>query len=242
MNYQEKEQPGSDDSGSVAGALDAAIDDRLRAVKNSGERRTMLKFAREIRNLPSESALVAVEMSAAIAAISWRASAEFLRSVPAAASILTDSAEVRAWAEMGRRLTMGDVEAGAAFFAAGAEALKDLSPPARMLLFEVCARQMVLSSSFAVETFTRAATLARAVEDPELLRAVYETAAEVARRSAKHSADFLASTPQVAESFREFGAGASRIAFAAVELNRGFALKAGGGAAEVWAAMPRARP
>lgn len=232
---EEKSQAGE------TGELEAAIDERLRSLRVLGERQTSyLKLAREIRSLPRELVLVAVEMSAAIAAISLRASAEFLRSVPAVAGIVTGAAEMRAWAEIGRRLTMGDAEVGTSFFAAGASVLTDVPPSARMLLFEVCAKQMVLSSAFAVETYQRAPQISRAVDDPELLRAVLETAAEVARRSAKHSADFLAVTPQVVEIFRQFEGNDARVARQAIELTRLFAMKAGGVAADVWAALPGA--
>ncbi|MEJ7709354.1 MAG: hypothetical protein WKF84_05730 [Pyrinomonadaceae bacterium] len=154
--------------------------------------------------------------------------------------MLSSPVEMRAWAEMGRRLAMGDVEAGVAFFAAGASALKDIPSTARMLLFDVCAKQMVLSSSFAIETYKLAPAIARAVNDAELLRFVLETAAEIARRSTKHSADFLSDTPKVVESFRRFGPEAPRVTIATIELTRVFAMKAGGVASDAWAAVPDA--
>jgi len=40
-------------------------------------------------------------------------------------------------------------------------------------------------------TFRNAPLLAEKIKDAELLRSIYEVAAEISRRSAKHSADFL---------------------------------------------------
>ena len=74
-----------------------------------------------------------------------------------------------------------------------------------------------------------------------LLRAVYEVSLEIARRSAKHSADFLAATPRVmAHLASEFGDARAEVARAAVRLAGAFAARAGGLAADVWAVLPAA--
>src|SRR5205085_10241226 len=125
-----------------------------------------------------------------------RAGVGFLRVVPEAARVL-DAEELRAWGEVGRRLVMADVETGAAFFTAGVEGLSEVPRGARLLLLQVCARQLSLSTSTALETYRRAPETARAVGDAELLRRIFEVATEIARRSARHSADFLAATPEV---------------------------------------------
>src|SRR5215212_9564734 len=77
--------------------------ERLRSVKSVTERRTIGGLARELGSLPAEAARAALEMSASIAGVSLRASIEFLRAAPAASRVL-ETAELRAWAEMGRRL------------------------------------------------------------------------------------------------------------------------------------------
>src|ERR1700693_4669552 len=87
------------------------IDERLRAVKNPTERRTIAGLLRKISRLPLEQTRAALETSAAIAGVSLRASIEFWRPAPAVAQLL-EPPELRAWGELGRRLTMGDVESG----------------------------------------------------------------------------------------------------------------------------------
>jgi hypothetical protein len=100
---------------------------------------------------------------------------------------------------------------------------------------------MTLSSSVANETFRSAPLLAAVIKDAELLRQIFEVAAEISRRSAKHSADFLNTTPDVMSRFSDFGAnGEQQVARAAVVLASAFASRAGGIAAEVWATLPPA--
>src|SRR5918911_1373597 len=235
--------------GAGAEPLERALRERLRSVKNAGERRTIAGLAREIGKLPADLARAALEVSAGLASVSLRAGVDFLRAVPEAARVL-DAEELRAWGEVGRRLVMADVETGAAFFTAGVEGLSEVPRGARLLLLQVCARQLTLSTSTALETYRRAPEVARAVDDAELLRQMFEVAAEVARRSARHSADFIAATPEVAarlSSFREGDGDASaedetadggRVTRAALGLAGAFASRVGGIAAEMWAALP----
>jgi len=207
--------------------------ERLRSVKNVAERRTLGAVARQLGKLPKDFMVSALETSANIAGVSWRASVEFLRTVPDAANVL-EAEELRAWGEMGRRLAMGDAETAIAFFADGVSSLEKMPRRARALLFQICARQMSLSSSIAIETFRSAPLLAEKVEDEKLLVSILSVASDVAHRSAKHSADFLSATPKVLE-------GASLdTANASVVLASAFAVRAGGMAADAWALLPDA--
>ncbi|HEX3559820.1 MAG TPA: VWA domain-containing protein [Pyrinomonadaceae bacterium] len=239
--------------------LEKTLRERLRSVRDAGERRTIAGLAREIGKLPTDVARAALEVSAGLASVSLRVGVDFLRAVPEAARVL-DAEELRAWGEMGRRLAMADVETGAAFFTAGAGGLGEVPRGARLPLLQVCMRQLSLSTSTALETFRRAPEVARAVGDAELLRRILEIATEVARRSARHSADFLAATPEVAaclSAFREHDDSAAasatdaegmsdaegvsdggRVTTAALELAGAFASRVGGIAAEMWAALP----
>jgi len=182
--------------------FESEISERLRAVKNPAERRTIARLLSAITALPLEQTRAALETSALIAAVSLRASIEFLRAVPDAAPVL-EPAELRAWGELGRRLTMTDVETGVTFFISGIGDFERVPSSARPFVFQVCARQMILSAATASETFRNAASLAAAVGDAQLLRAIYEVAATISRRSAKHSAEFLNATPNVVAALRE---------------------------------------
>ena len=233
--------------------IDAEVAERLRSVRNPAEQRTLANLLREIGKLPLEQTRAALEVSAMIAGVSLRASIEFLRAVPDAARIL-EPAELRAWGEMGRRLTMSEVEEGVSFFAAGVGDFERVPPSARPFVLQVCSRQMILSATTAVETFRGAATLAANATGPESLRSVYEVAAEISRRSAKHSADFLNATPMVMARLQEssrparFSSGSlnkedearTDVTRAAIDLTAAFAERAGGIAADAWASLPEA--
>jgi nitric oxide reductase NorD protein len=181
--------------------LGEEIDERLRAVKSPTERRTLADLLRGISHLPLDHTRAALETSASIAAVSLHASIEFLRAAPEAAQIL-EPAELRAWGEMGRRLTMAGVEDGVSFFAAGTLEFENVPASARPFVFQVCARQTILSPATAAETFRSASLLAGKINDSEMLRSIYEVASEISRRSAKHSADFLQAAPDVMAQLR----------------------------------------
>jgi nitric oxide reductase NorD protein len=219
--------------------LESAFRERLLSIKSVTERRTLAGLARELSRLPLDVGRTALEMSASIAGVSIRASIEFLRAVPTAARIL-QATEIKAWGEMGRRLTMSDVETGVGFFVAGVEELAAIPSEARPLVFQICSRQVTLSSSASLETFSCIPIISNAVQDPELLRGILEVASEISRRSARHSADFLAAATNVSDSWKNFpSSDRAVIAHATITLASAFAARAGGIAADAWTAIPQ---
>jgi hypothetical protein len=167
------------------------------------KKQTFTGLAAKLGRLPADKRRVALEMSAALAGISLKVSREFVESVPRAAEILSAD-DLRSWAELGRRLAMGSAATGVSFFAAGADSIEQIPGDSRSLVFQICTRQLVLSSSIALETFARVPALATAIGDPDLLRQMLQLALEIANRSAKHSSDFLIRTPAVAEALNVF--------------------------------------
>src|SRR5260370_41814614 len=149
---------------------------------------------------------------------------------------------------------MNDVESGVSFFVSGAEEFSKVPTTTRPFVLKVCAREMILCRSTDVEPFRCSPALAREIQDPDLLRSIYDVAAEISRRSAKHSADFLNATSTVAGrllkySEASFSGGLSpaeaeplneALIEAAKELAKAFATRAGGIAADAWAAVPYA--
>ncbi|MCA1574213.1 MAG: hypothetical protein LC770_06675, partial [Acidobacteria bacterium] len=154
-----------------------------------------------------------------------------------AAEILA-AGELRLWGEMGRRLAIGDVETAISFFIAGVNDLKRLPHDARAIVFQLCSRQMTLSAPIATVTLRKVGPLSEAVNDSETLISTLETAAEISRRSAKHSADFLAATPMAIDCLNQFDDRA--VKQRALTLASAFAFRAGGIAADAWAAIPTA--
>jgi hypothetical protein len=205
--------------------------------QHSAERQSFLELTRSLTGLPLDQAAAVLETSASIAAISLRAGIEFLRAAPAAAQVL-QSAELRSWGEMGRRLAMTDYESAATFYAEGVEALRTVYPPLLPSIFALCTRQMILSTAIGRETLHSFPTLAAEVDDDELLRAILDVATEIARRSAKHSAEFLNASGTVSRELKSFQN--PDLTAAAIELAGAFAARAGGIAADTWEATPEA--
>ena len=202
---------------------------------DSIERQSFLELTRSIAGLPLDQAAAILETSASIAAISLRAGIEFLRAAPAAAHVLQPT-ELRAWGEMGRRLAMSDYETAISFFIAGVEELQTVPPELLPAIFTLCTRQMTLSTTIGRETLNSAPQLVANVGDTAL--AVLEVATEIARRSAKHSAEFLKASAHVSEVLGSFAD--AEVTSAALSLAGSFAARAGGIAADAWSAIPEA--
>ncbi|HEX5602873.1 MAG TPA: hypothetical protein VFX63_09995, partial [Pyrinomonadaceae bacterium] len=201
------------------------------------EQQSFLDLTRSLTSLPLDQAAVVLETSASIAAISLRAGIEFLRAAPAAAHVL-QPAELRSWGEMGRRLAMTDYESSATFFAEGVEALQTVSLELRPPIFVLCTRQMILSTAIGRETLHSFPALAAEIDDDDLLRAILDVATEIARRSAKHSAEFLNAGGTVSHALKSFQN--ANVTNAALALSGAFAARAGGIAADAWAITPEA--
>ncbi|MGE3467923.1 MAG: hypothetical protein AB7J13_13445, partial [Pyrinomonadaceae bacterium] len=205
--------------------------------ENTKTKQTLTGLARRLSELPSDKKRVALETSAALAGVSLKVSREFVEAVPKAARILSAD-DLRHWGEFGRRLAMGSSATGAAYFAAGVEALQKVPEEARGAVFRICTRQLVLSSSIALESYNLIPEMAAEVEDDQLLTEILSLASEIAQRSAKHSADFLVYTPSVAASVTRFND--PRVTEAVKMLASDFATRTGGLTAELWEKLPEA--
>ena len=239
MKFDPEPQP--DDSSSPDAPTSSSIEQELQKqfsdIKNPSERQSILALTRELSRLSLEQVGATLETSGTIAGVSLRASLEFLRAAPEAAEILS-AGELRMWGELGRRLAVADVETSISFFIAGVNDLENLPRDARAIAFHLCSRQMTLSAPIASATLHKMGALTARVNDPETLISTLDTAAEISRRSAKHSADFLTATPLVIDCLNGFDNPA--VKQRALALASAFAFRAGGIAAEAWSALPTA--
>lgn len=201
------------------------------------KKQTFTGLAKRLTRLSSEQKRAALESSASLAGVSLRVSREFVEAVPKAAKILTAD-DLRNWAELGRRLAMGNADQGAKFFMDGVNDLKFVPEKARPLVFQICIRQLVLSSSIALETFELIPKLAKEIKDDELLSDLLKLASEIANRSAKHSSDFLHKSPQVCDALKKFGDDKNKVAKSVVTLASNFANRTGGMTADLWSNLP----
>ncbi len=203
--------------------------------RSPAERQSIIELTRRLARLPLDQAAAAIEITAAIAAVSLRASSEFLRAAPEAAQSL-NAAELRSWGEMGRRLAMGDVDTAVSFFAAAAGELKEISHEARLKAFQLCLRQMTLSPTVGLDTFRKLPILVKALHNEQKLFAIFDIATDISRRSAKHSAEFLVAVPNVIAGLERFPDPA--VSERALLLTAEFAARAGGIASDAWSALP----
>ncbi|HMS40116.1 MAG TPA: VWA domain-containing protein [Pyrinomonadaceae bacterium] len=203
------------------------------------KKQTFTGLAKRLTRLSSEQKRAALESSATLAGVSLRVSREFVEAVPKAAKILS-AEDIRNWAELGRRLAMGNADLGAKFFTDGVSGLKFVPEKARPLVFQICTRQLVLSSSIALDTFELIPSLAKEIKDDELLTEILKLASEIANRSAKHSADFLQKTPLVVESLKRFDAKKNEVSKSVIALAAHFANRTGGMTADLWTNLPEA--
>lgn len=196
-------------------------------------------LARKLNALPTDKKRAALETSASIAGVSLRVSRDFVEAVPAAAKLLSAD-DLRNWGELGRRLAMASADVGSAYFAGGTAELAAVPEDRRPLLFRICTKQLVLSTSTAVDTFKLVPQLARLASSTDELAKFLDLALEVANRSAKHSADYLANSLSVAAAFERFAYDREFVANAWFALGSSFAERTGGMTADLWAAIPDA--
>lgn len=206
---------------------------------NETQKKTLTGIAARLSRLPAKKRRAALESSAAIAGVSLRASRAFVESAPRAARILSAD-DIRHWGEMGRKLSMGSADLGAEFFSRGVDELALIPAEARPDVFKICSRQLVLSSSIAIDTFESMANLAEDIGDDYLLSETLRLAAEIAGRSAKHSADFLKSAGSVGKAIKRFAEAAVEVGRSAFELGFLFATRTGGMTADLWEGLPKA--
>jgi hypothetical protein len=95
---------------------------------------------------------------------------------------------------------------------------------------------MTLSTAVGRETLQSLPAIVKTVDDESLLKSILSIATEISRRSAKHSAEFLKSSADVALALKGFDD--KNVSVRALELAGEFAARAGGIASDAWAALP----
>ncbi|MFL6374697.1 MAG: hypothetical protein ACJ73D_08540, partial [Pyrinomonadaceae bacterium] len=200
---------------------------------------TFTGLARNLTELPGDQKRTALEMSASLAAVSLKVSRAFVNAVPEAAAVLSAD-DLRQWAELGRRVAMGSADAGVKFFQRNVEQFVAIPAAARADVFQVCIRQLVLSSSTALATYDAAPAIAAEIDDEDFLVRVFKVAGDIAQRSAKHSAEFVEKMPTVATAIARFGDEREKVRDAVIALASQFANRTGGMTAELWSGIPAA--
>jgi hypothetical protein len=165
-------------------------------------RNTVESLAKKFGVMPSDRAWVAVDVGASLASVSLAVTSEFFRAAPEVAQYL-DNDDLRAWAELGRRIALNNAEEAIEFFNASAETLAGVPERLRPLLVALCGKQIVLSPAAALSTFRDAPRTVRTLGNEDAAVRLFNIAVEVAHRSVKHSVEVLAAAPSALAALRK---------------------------------------
>ncbi len=185
---------------------------------------------------PNERGWVTVDIGASLVSVSPKVAMDFFKSVPEVARML-DNGDLRAWAELGRRIALNSAEEASDFFRYSIETLEAIPEALRSLLIALCSKQIVLSPAAALTTFRNAPRTAASLGDEGAAARLFGIAVEVAQRSVKHSTEVLIAAPQALAVLRRIGPGNAESPSespidAALNLAESFAQRTGATAAE----------
>ena len=158
-------------------------------------RSTVESLARKFGVMPSDRAWVAVDVGASLASVSLSVTSEFFKAAPEVAQYLEND-DLRAWAELGRRIALNNAEEAIEFFGTSAETLAAVPEKLRPLLVALCGKQIVLSPAAALGTFREAPRTVKTLGSEDSAIRLFNIAVEVAHRSVKHSVEVLAAAPK----------------------------------------------
>lgn len=175
--------------------IGGALSDQLKGAT----RGTIEALAMKMGVLPSERAWVAVDIGASLASISLKVTIEFFKAAPEVARLL-ENGDVRAWAELGRKIALNNADEAGDFFRSSAEVFSALAPPLRPLLVDLCSKQIVLSPAASLTTFRTAPQTSASIGNEAAAVKLFAIAVEVANRSVKHSTDVLNAGPRALSS------------------------------------------
>jgi nitric oxide reductase NorD protein len=166
-------------------------------------RNTVESLAMKMGMKPNERGWVTVDIGASLVGVSPKVAMDFFKSVPDVAKLL-ENGDLRAWAELGRRIALNSAEEASDFFRYSIDTLAALPVRVRSLLIALCSKQIVLSPTAALATFRGAPRSAASMGDERYAARMFGIAVEVAHRSVKHSTEVLTAAPRALEALRNF--------------------------------------
>ena len=153
-------------------------------------RNTVESLAMKMGLKPSDRGWVAVDIGASLVSNSPKVAMEFFKAVQEVANLL-DNGDLRAWAELGKRVAANSIEEASEFYRGSFATLDAVPEGLRSLLISLCSKQIVLSPAAALQTFRSAPKTVTRLGDPASATRLFGIAVEVAHRSVKHSTEVL---------------------------------------------------
>ena len=169
-------------------------------------RNTVEALAMKMGLKPNERGWVTLDIGASLLSVSPKVAMDFFKSVQEV-SQLVENGDLRAWAEMGRKVALNSAEEAGDFFRLSNEVLAALPESLRSLLIALCSKQIVLSPTAALATFRNAPRMVASLGEERSASRLFKIAVEVAHRSVKHSTEVLTAAPQALKALRSFDSG-----------------------------------
>jgi nitric oxide reductase NorD protein len=169
-------------------------------------RNTVEALAMKMGLKPNERGWVTLDIGASLISVSPKVAMDFFKSVQEVSQLL-DNDDLRAWAEMGRKVALNSAEEAGDFFRFSNEVLAALPESLRSLLIALCSKQIVLSPTAALATFRNAPRMVASLGEERSASRLFKIAVEVAHRSVKHSTEVLTAAPHALKALRSFGSG-----------------------------------
>jgi nitric oxide reductase NorD protein len=194
-------------------------------------------IARKVGLTPGDRGWVTLDVGATLFSLSPKLVVDFFKAVRDLDPIL-ENGDLRAWAELGRRIAQHSPDEAAEFLPDSAAILKSLSPPLRSQLIALSSRQIVLSPAAALATFRQAPQWVRSLGEESSATRILAIAVEVAHRSVKHSAEVLTAAPLALTALHQLeGEARDEAIDATLSLAEHFAQRTGATAAEFLTAV-----
>src|SRR6266511_2100437 len=169
-------------------------------------RNTVEALAMKMGLKPNERGWVTLDIGASLISVSPKVAMDFFKSVQEVSQLLEND-DLRAWAEMGRKVALSSAEEAGDFFRFSNEVLAALPERLRSLLIALCSKQIVLSPTAALATFRNAPRMVASLGEERSASRLFKIAVEVAHRSVKHSTEVLTAAPQALKALRSFDSG-----------------------------------
>ncbi|HEX5083102.1 MAG TPA: VWA domain-containing protein [Blastocatellia bacterium] len=170
-------------------------------------RNTVESLAMKMGLKPNERGWLTLDIGASLVGASPKVAMDFFKAVKEVSEIL-DNGDLRAWAEMGRKIAAKSPEEASDFFRFSNEVLLALPEGIRPLLIALCSKQVILSEAAALTTFRNAPRMVGSLGEERSASRLFKIAVEVAHRSVKHSTEVLTAAPQALVALRRFDSGA----------------------------------
>lgn len=191
----------------------------------------------KLQVVPTDQIMPILDITASLAAISLRASVEFLAIVSEVAKLVNND-EIRAWGEIGKRLSATNPDIAIEFFKSSSAVISSIEPLFRLRVLMLISRQAALSTTLAMDCFKAFPTILAEFRGNPVTAQVLNICYEISQHSVKHSCDMLKAAPMVLTHLVANTNNDITFIEQLLNLTSAFVHRSGGTAAEFFIAIP----